>query len=418
MEKNHKTVVILGAGRGQLPIYEICLNLGCKVVFVTPKGDYPGIGKAEVRYADVMDYETVYEIAQEVCADAVITDQLDAGVYSCAYASEKLGLIGIGTDVAKRFKNKHVMKKNAIKAGVAVPKFAAVKTQNEVKNLRNQINYPIVMKPSDNASSRGVYLVDNEEELLGYFDETKSYSSEGVVLLERFIKGTEFVVESFTKNYEVTDLIIGHTDYFELPKRFIPRGRVFKDVCVADSYIEKKVLEVNDKFIKYCGLPFGITHGEYIYNYEEDKVYLVEIAARGGGEFISGVLIPLASGIRANKMMVYHTLGYEYDIPKEHLGKSAAYFSYMLPEGTIISIDGIEKVRTIEGVYDAMFDNIKIGMRTPQIRDKSSRRGPLLVKGDTETDCYKVLEAIMNELDIKVKTDNGEVEGIIWDKVI
>ena len=56
MAENHKTVVILGAGRGQLPIYDICLNLGCRVVFVTPEGDYPGIGKAEVRYADVMDY--------------------------------------------------------------------------------------------------------------------------------------------------------------------------------------------------------------------------------------------------------------------------------------------------------------------------------------------------------------------------
>ena len=410
-----KTVVILGAGRGQMPIYEICLNLGCKVVFVTPKGDYPGIGKAEVRYANVMDYKAVYEIAKEVGADAVISDQLDAGIFSCAYVSEKLNLIGIGPDVAKRFTNKYEMRKYAEKAGVAVPKFIAVKTSQEIKEAK--IEYPVLIKPSDNASSRGIYLVDDEAELLSHFDETKGYSSEGVVLVESYIRGTEYVVESYTRNREITNLIIGHSDYFDIPKRFVPKGRVFRDASIANTHIEKKVLEANNKLIKTYGLPFGTTHGEFIYNEPEDEVYLVEIAARGGGEFICGTLIPLASGIRANEMMVKHSLGIEYEVPQKHLGKASAYFSYMLPEGVIISIDGIDKVKKIKGVFDPMFDNIAVGMRTPPIRDKASRKGPLLVEGDTEEDCYKVRTAMMEVLDIKVKTDSGEIKGIIWDKV-
>lgn len=415
MISNQKTVVILGAGRGQMPIYEICLDLGCRVVFVTPKGDYPGIGKAEVRYANVMDFEQVLEIAKEVGADAIISDQLDAGIFSCAFASDKMGLIGIGPEVAKRFTNKHVMRNEALKAGVAVPRFIAVSTAEEA--MKASISFPVIMKPSDNASSRGIYMVDGMEELLSHFAETKSYSSEGVVLLEQFIKGTEYVVESYTKDYCITNLIIGHSDYFDIPKRFVPKGRVFRDVSVANTYIEKKVLDANNKLIKSFGLPYGITHGEFIYNHEEDEVYLVEIAARGGGEFICGTLIPLASGIRANEMMVKHSLGLDYEIPAKHLGKAAAYFSYLLPEGVILSINGIDEIKKIPGVFDPKFDNVAVGMRTPPIRDKASRRGPLLVHGDTIEDCYKVREEMINRLDIRVKMDDGTIKGIIWDKV-
>lgn len=411
---DRKTIVILGAGRGQMPVYEICQNLGCRVIFVTPEGDYPGIGKAEVFYANVMDYKAVYEIAKEVRADAVISDQLDAGIYSCAYASEKLGLRGIGSDVSKRFTNKYEMRKCAEKAGVAVPKFASAKNEQDVINMKDILKYPLIMKPTDNASSRGVYMVDCEEELLSHFAETRDYSSEKAVILETFVKGTEYVVESYVKEKSITNLIIGHSDYFEIPNKFIPKGRVFRDTSVADTHIEKKVLEANNKLIKTYGLPFGITHGEFIYNAEEDEVYLVEIAARGGGEFISGVLIPLACGIRANEMMVKHALGLDYEVPTERIGKASAYFSYLLPEGEIINISGTEAVKQIEGVYDPMFDNIAVGMKTGPIRDKASRKGPLLVKGTTKEDCYKVREKIIKALKIDVKEPDGSIGGVIW----
>ena len=410
-----KTVVILGAGRGQMPIYDICKRIGCRVVFVTPKGNYPGINKAKVCFADVRDYDKVYEIAQNEKANAIITDQLDAGVFSCAFASEKLGLNGIGTSVAKRFTNKAEMRKCADSAGVAVPGFFTAKSEQDIINLQKKLIFPLIMKPTDNASSRGVHYVDNLDEILFHFSETKSYSSEGIVLLESFVKGTEYVVESYVKDGEILDLIIGKSEYFNLPKLFIPKGRFFRDASIAETYVEQKILETNNKLIRAFGLPFGITHGEYIYNEAEDRVYLVEIAARGGGEFISGDLIPCACGISANEMMVKHSLGIDYEIPCERKKKASAYFSYLLPEGEIISISGIEEIKQIDGVYKPMFDNVAIGMKNGPIRDKASRKGPILVEGETIQECYKIREMVKKLLKIEVRGINGNVSGVIWD---
>lgn len=407
-------VMILGAGRGQMPLYEICKSLDCEVVFVTPEGDYPGIGKAKVRYANVMDYETVYQIAKEEKADAIISDQLDAGIYSCAYASEKLGLKGIGSEVAKRFTDKYTMRKFAQKAGVAVPEYFAVHSVEDVIKNKKNIKFPIVMKPSDNASSRGIYLVESLEELLSHFEETKEYSSEGLVLLEQYIIGTEYVVETYTKDYNTTSLIVGHRDYFDIPKKFIPKATVFRDAELADTHIEQKVLEASRKLVKTYELPFGITHGEFIYNHEEDEVYLVEIAARGGGEFISADLIPLACGVHANELLVKHVLGIPYEVPSKRTHKASAYYSYLLPEGKITVLEGIEDVKNISGVYNPMFDNVELGMDIPPIKDKASRKGPLLVCGETKEECYKVRDEMKKTLNIVVTSNTGEERTIIW----
>lgn len=410
-----KKVLILGAGRGQMPIFGIAQKLGCDVVFVTPEGDYPGLNKAKVRFADVRDYKAVLKIATEEKVDAIITDQLDAGIYSAAYASEELGLIGIGKEIAIKFTNKYEMRKAAEEAGVAVPKYFAVKSIEEIRLIADKIMFPSMIKPDDNASSRGVFLVENIDELIKHFEISQKYSTRGIVLIERFVKGKEYVVESFTRDNLVTPLIVGHRDYFDIPKLFIPKATVFIDASSTKlSYVEKKVLEANNKLIKSFGLPFGITHGEFIYSEEEDEVYLVEIAARGGGEFISAVLIPLACGVRANELYVRHVLGMDYSLPDERLCKSSAYFSYLLPEGNITSINGIDECRKIPGAYNLMFDNIELGMKIAPICDKASRKGPLLVEAENKEGCYLVLEQIKKALNIEVTNENGLVNGIIW----
>lgn len=410
-----QTVLILGAGRGQMPIFHICKNLGYKVAFVTPEGDYPGIGEAEVHFADVRDSEAVTRIAEKVRPCAIITDQLDAGVYSCAYASDALGLIGIGKDVARRFTNKVTMRDEAVRAGVACPDYKAVHSLEEAKEVAQQFSFPLIMKPSDNASSRGIHMIDSLEELETFYAESSDYSTDSVVLLESYVKGQEYIVDSFTSNYEVNNLVIGKSDYFDIPKRFVPKGRIFRDASIADSHVEQKVLEANERLIKAFGLPFGITHGEFLYDATSDTVYLVEIAARGGGEFISGTIIPEASGVAANECMVKHALGLEYHIPKERKKAAAGYFSYMLPEGVIESIKGVEEVKNIPGVIEPFFDNIEVGMQNPPISDKASRKGPLIVGAPTREECMAIRQKIIDVLDIQTRTQSGPLQGIIWD---
>lgn len=412
-----KKAMILGAGRGQIPIMNICHDYGWYVLAISPEGNYPGLNVADkVCYLDVKNKEVVLEVAKKEKIQAVLTDQLDAGVQTAAYVAEKMGLPGITSEVALKFTNKYIMRQEAKKIGVNVPYAVSVfKLEDALTLLNNdpQLKFPLMMKPVDNAASKGVYKVKCIDDVIKKFESSKRYSGSGEVIMERFIEGREYVVEAFTRDYEVKNLVVGHRDYFQIPDTFIPNATVFIDADSANSDLEKRLKAINKALVTGYGLKFGITHGEYIYNENEDRIYLVEIAARGGGVFISSDLIPGASGVNANDLLVREALGINerHDIKIEK--GASAYFCYLTPRGTVTALNGVNEVEQINGVIRAFFDNIGIGTVSNSITDKSSRKGPILVRGESKAKCYDIIEQVKKTLDIKI-TDNGQDHNVIW----
>ena len=410
-------VMVLGAGRGQIPIMNLCHKYGWNVIAISPKGDYPGLEIAdEVSYINVKDYESVLSLAREKEISAILTDQLDAGVMTAAYVAENMGLNGITTKVAEKFTNKFIMRKAAEQIGINVPFCVCVSCVEEAEAAikDNQIlNFPLMMKPVDSAASRGVYKVQDIDHLKKKFELSKNYSKSGKVILEQFINGKEFVVEAYTHNYKVCNLVVGYREYFNIPETFIPSATIFLDSKSATDDLSIRLKETNQKLVSGFGLKFGISHAEFLYDELNDKIYLVEVAARGGGVFISSDLIPAASGVNANDLLVRDVLGLKVDESIKISKGAAAYFCYLTPVGVVSSLNGIEKVNSVSGVIKGFFDNISLGMETKLITDKSSRKGPILVSGETVEECYNVIEKVKKVIDIKVKTKE-EIKDVIW----
>ena len=409
-----KNVLIIGAGRGQVPIIKICQKYGYDVHVVSPYGNYPGLRIANhVCDTDIREYDRVISYAKENSISAVMTDQLDAGVYTAALVAERLGIKGISTEVANKFTNKYVMRKAAQEAGINVPKHWKIGSISEIDNIHKELVFPLMMKPVDSAASRGIYKVASIDDIKTHFDYTISFSKTQEIILEEYIDGKEYVVEAYTHDHKTHNLVVGHRDYFDIPETFIPNATVFRDAVSADSDIESRLKEINQRLVSSFNLSFVITHGEYIYNEKQDKIFLVEIAARGGGVFISSDLIPLGCGVDANDLLVRDALGLPVD---DHIAISqgaSAYFCYLTPEGEVCKLDNTDKVKDIQGVDKCYFDNIELGMKTASIRDKSSRKGPIIVFGKTKDECYKIIDKVRNALDIKINTSKG-VEDIIW----
>lgn len=295
-------VLILGAGRGQIPIIKLCHSYGWEVVVASIKGNYPGFALADhVVNVDVRDKEKLLSLAKDFNVNAVLTEQLDEGVLTAAYISENLGLNGITSEVALKFTDKFEMRKAAKLAGINVPiSVCSSDISDAIEQINNfKLNFPLMIKPVDSAASRGVHKVNNFEELKSLFTESINYSKAGKIIIEEFIQGKEFVVEAFTSNYHTTNLIVGHRDYFNVENAFIPNATVFVDAESANSPLEIRLKSVHKHLVEQFGLKFGITHGEYMYDEQTDKIYLVEVAARGGGVFIGSDLIPAACGINA-----------------------------------------------------------------------------------------------------------------------
>lgn len=407
-------VMVIGAGRGQIPIINLFHKYGYFVIVVSVKGDYPGFQIADdCLYTDIRDYDVILDYARNNNIKACLTDQLDEAVSTVAYVSEKLGLKGISVSISRKFTDKYIMRQEANKIGIPVPKSILLSSEDDIRNL-STFSFPIMIKPVDSSASHGIFKVENIEDLIIKYEESKKYSKKNLVIAEEFIVGKEYVVDSFTKDFKVTNLIVGERRYFDIPNTFIPSATIFKDSDSANSEVEEILKETNEKLITGFGLPFGITHAEYIYDETTKKAFLVEIAARGGGVFISSDLIPLACGIDANDLLVREVLDLPIELPLKLQTGASAYFCYLIPKGIIKRIKGTDDVERIPGVSKAFFDNVHLDMESRNAIDKSSRKGPILVFGKEKKDCLDIFEKIKSILDINIVNGTSNC-NIIWE---
>ena len=412
-----KKVLIVGAGVGQVPFLEICRAKGYEVITVSIPGDYPGFKFADkIYYVDIRDKEAILKIAADEKIDAVLTDQNDVGVVTVAYVAEKLGLRGIGYETALKFTDKYLMRQAAKEAGVGVPEFNPVSNLDEAAQVAESMGYPLMIKPVDSSGSRGVRRINSVEDLKREYADTKAYSLSGKVILERFISGDVYCIDGYTTDHEHHDLILGITGQFDLPERFIPAMRIFASVKRVNDHIGKKLLAANNKLVTSMKFPFGITHAEYIYNAEEDKPYLAEIAARGGGNYISSDLTPLASGFNINEALIdYIVNGNVRKVEPDKLDdKVSAYVDLGFPaDGIVRSIEGVEALNNLRGVYKTQMDELYIGKHVKQLTDGTKRYGMIRICADNEAECLKIIDAVKNTLVVEIETADG-IQKQIW----
>lgn len=411
-----KKIMILGAGSGQLPFIDICKEKGAYVIVISPRGEYPGIAKADRFYdCDTRDKGRILEIALKEGIDAVTTDQTDVSVPAVAYVAERMGLKGIGYERALQFTDKHKMRRAAGQIGVNVPMFGLAGSLEEAENRIKKIGLPAIIKPTDSSGSRGVYKLGRMEELKEKFEESARFSSTRSVIVEEFIEGREYLVDGFAMGGKYINLDLGIKEYFNKGGRYISKMCMFSSAELVVDETERQVLETNKMLVEGLGLEFGITHGEYIYSKERGKVYLVEVAARGGGVYLSSDLTPKASGIDTNRLLLDYLLSDKaVDVDMLKLEKRvSAWRCFALEEGIVRQIRNMDELKAINGVDKVCMGGLKEGSYARGLSDDTTKYGPILVSGNSRDECYRAINKVEGTLEVITEKD-GRLSPTIW----
>lgn len=404
--------MILGANTLQIPLITKVNEMGYTSIVVSPNPDEPGFEMAGHKvYIDVTDEEAILNVAKEYNIEGIITDQTDIAVRSVAYVAEKLGLPGIGYETACLFTDKYLMREKCKEIGVKTLEYKLVSSLEDALLFYRGLNAPVIIKPVDNQGSRGVSLAKTEEELITKFTEALDYSRSSRVLIEQFVEGREFVVEAITYDYEVKNLVIGDTYYFDIPDVFSATSRVFP--TNADEKLKNRVAETNLKIIKGFGLKQGLSHSEFIMN--GDDVILIETAARGGGVFISSDLISLSTNLCTEEFLVNIATNKCSKIPEFSQNQRACcYMSFYLPVGEVEKVDGIDQVLQLPYVHRHNLDGIQIGMKTKPYTDKTSRYF-IIIEAEDRKELAERMTGIREKLNgIEVVTLSGK-KTPIWE---
>ena len=411
-----KKVMILGAASGQIPFIKICKERGHHVIAVSPEGDYPGFKLADdVVYADTADKDTILEYASKMEIDAILTDQTDVAVPSVAYVSEKLGLKTIGYHKAMIFTDKYSMRVEAQRCGIHVPEFYKANTESEAIGIIESMKLPVIVKPTRNSGSRGVRKISEKNEIVDAVKDAFSESRISEIIIESFIPGKEYLVDGFALDGKYINTDIGEKEYFNLKGKYVSKMCMFTSAEAQIDDVEKKVLAENKKLVEAMELPFGITHAEWMYSYEDNEVYLVEIATRGGGVFLSSDLTPCASGINTNEMLIDYVVdGKTTDIYKLPFKKNvAAWRCFTFKPGIINSIEGVEETLSIPGVFKVCVDDLYVGKKIDEIKDDKGKYGPVLICASEKDECKRIIKEVEKTLRITTQDNNGIYE-MVW----
>lgn len=320
---------------------------------------------------DTTDKEGTLAIAKKFGIDAIATDQTDVAVPTVAFVAEQLGLPGISLEVANNFTNKMLMRRIcAVSIPEAVPRFRFFSDVTEAKGCIAEYDGPFVLKPINSQGSKGVLKCDilDEQKVENAFKESKGAG----ILVEQFISGVEISLECFTVEGETHVLAFAKKTQFPYNECVDKSISYFDDLDVG---IKNSVAEINRLIIKSLGLKNGLTHAEY--KVSNGKPYLIEIAARGAGSGISGIIIPQITGFDVNQFILDCSLNNKHK--GSVVGEQVKYALLEFMEFEPGKVDQISVKRDAIKNAEVFSLNVKPGDVIKNVNDSRDRSGLFIV---------------------------------------
>ena len=182
--------MLLGGIRYLLPAIEVAHKHGYHVITV----DYLPENIAH-QYSDeyynvsIIDKEAVLKVAQEKQIDGIMSFGVDPGVVSASYVQNKMGLPSFGPfKSVEILQNKDKFRAFLTKHGFNVPKAKGFSSFEEALADLTWYEFPVIVKPTDAAGSKGVTRVDTLKELKPALKYAIEHSISGHIIAEEFIE--------------------------------------------------------------------------------------------------------------------------------------------------------------------------------------------------------------------------------------
>lgn len=394
-----KTMMILGASALQVPAIKKAKQLGYRIILVDYDKDAVGFPLADVKLVvSTLDKEEVLRQALIYKPDVVLTSTSDGPVRTAAYVNEKLGkkpdlsyedslCATIKSNMRDRLKEFHL----------PIPRYYVTHNFDEYQTAVNELNGYCIVKPADNAGSRGVVLIENasDEKIKEVYEFSKSNSKNGVVMVEEFMTGQEVSVESLTIEGNTT--IITITDKITTPPPFfVEIGH--SEPSNLPINIQEEIIRITKEAAKAIGFINCPSHTEM--KITKDGPKIVEIAARLGGDFITSKLVPLSTGVDLVGNSIILATGGKVDIDKK-INKGSAICFIQSKQGTIQNIEIEKNLENKTGIEEIVLYK-KIGDHIHDTQSSNDRLGHIVATADTADEALQIATDALKGIKITI----------------
>lgn len=185
-----KKLMLLGGLRYLLPVIKTAHEQGYYVI----TADYLPDNIAH-KYSDeycnvsIIDKEAVLAKAKELKIDGIMSFACDPGVVAASYVQNQMGLPSFGPfESVEILQNKDKFRIFLTEHGFNVPWAFSFTNKDEAWNSRKKFCYPLIVKPTDSAGSKGCTRVEKEMDLMNAIEYALKFSISGHIIIEEFIE--------------------------------------------------------------------------------------------------------------------------------------------------------------------------------------------------------------------------------------
>lgn len=253
--------------------------------------------------ASTLDVDAIRTIAKDEQVDFVITACTDQALHTVAKVSEELGLpCYIDYETARNVTNKQYMKKVFAEHKIPTAQHVVMGTLDE--NRLEGLRYPLIVKPVDCNSSKGVQRVENLDELRPAFEAAVGFSRTDTAIVEEFIEGEELSADIYVEDGKAKLLSISTLNKIPNNDKFIIHRGFYS------SEKTESVRPVVEAVANQIANAFGLKNSPMLIQmiYDGKQAFVLEFSARTGGG-IKFQLIKKASGFDVLDAVIDLTLG-------------------------------------------------------------------------------------------------------------
>lgn len=361
MDLQGKRLLILGGSRISCEIVRHARKMG----IVTGVTDWYPLEKSpakqladEAYYVSTADIDAMVTLVKEKKFDGIVTGFTDSVLPYYAEICNKAGLPAYGTkEQFEIFIDKPKYKKLMRKFDVpTIPEFCI--DISNFEETAKTVEYPVIVKPADGSGSRGITVCNNETELKKAIAFAVGASKEKEILVEKYIDNPEATIFWLFVNGKYYLMLLGnryikHNQEGELP---LPVGYTYP-AAVQPEFLKEVAPKMKEMF-RSIGLQNGMMFMQCKIVDGTCVVYDIGYRLTGSLEYIN---IMGMCGYDPMDMMIRFALTGDMGEPEidkkadPYLdGKYSYNVSVLCKPGKVAHIQGLEEIRKLPGVFDAV----------------------------------------------------------------
>lgn len=343
------TALVLAGGLPQIHLINRLKSRGFRTVLADYFEEPIAKPYADVFYREsTLDVPAIRRVAETEGVDLIITCCTDQALSTVSLLSEELGLpCYVGSRTGLEVTNKTLMKRRFVEAGIPTARHVAI--EGGLPADCSSLNYPLIVKPADCNSSKGVVRVDDERALEGALSSARMLSRTGAAVVEEFIEGEELSVDCFIVDGKASVLSIARNDKVRDGNGFV--------ICrsVSTPEIRSENLDTAERVAQRIADAFGLGEGPMLIQLlkNDEGMFVIEFSARTGG-CTKYRLIDLAIGVDVIDATIDASLGKKVRLHSKDNGKTVVDEFLYSKEGVFDHFENVELCKSkglVEGVY-------------------------------------------------------------------